>query len=81
VTRLHYAASRIGDWRCIVSKDLIDQTTNRPPPRLWLKYNISSTIIRDQHPAELYKRIMENLYLNRRHDNPSMLNISSGRFG
>jgi len=52
--------------------------------RLWLKYIISSTvikIIRDERPTVLHNMIMKNLYFKRRCNSPSILNRSSEKCG
>jgi len=86
LNRIHYAASRIiiGDWKCVISKKLIDQQTKRLPPKLWSNYNATSTIIklmRNKHPSTLYTTIMSHVYQNRRHHNPVIMDSSKNRIG
>jgi len=71
----------IGGWRCNITKEIIAQINNRLPPRLWLKYNVSSAVVKtlgDNQPFELHCRIMENMYCNRRNNNPIVIDRSSG---
>jgi len=48
LNKVHYAAGKliVGDWRRTQNEELIDETTRRLPPGLWLKYNIASFIIK-----------------------------------
>jgi len=86
LTKLHYVASRIivGNWRCTQSRDILDQQTNRLPPKLWLKYDVSSPVIkimRYRQPTILHGSIAKSLYLNERHVNPVTTDRSVGRKG
>jgi len=86
LNKIHYAASRIitGDWRCTQSKEAINQQTKRLPPKLWSKYNATSTIIkllRNHQPTILYSTIMSRAYLNRRHPNPTIIDLSKNLIG
>jgi len=86
LNKIHNTASRIiiGDWKCLKSKELINQQAKRLPPKLWAKYSATSSIIkllRNKQSTTLYSTLMSHIYLNRRHLNPIIKDLSKNCIG
>jgi len=67
-----------------MNKGKIDLLTVRLPPRIWLKFNTSSVVMKipkDQQPTALYNNLSSPLYHNRRHQNPVVSDLSTSSFG
>jgi len=84
--RIHYAACRlmIGDWRNKLSRSTVNNKSGRMTPRRWMLYSSSSFIIkceRSRMPTSVWEQIENQMYFNRRFNNPKMIDMSLGRIG
>jgi len=86
LNRVHYAACRliVEDWKKTWNRGLIDKTTNRLPPRIWMNYNAANLTIkciRDRQPTTLWNELQMNLNHNDKHRNSKLMDLSRKKIG
>jgi len=86
IERMHYSACRmiVGDWRSKWHRTDLNTVTGRMTPKQWMLYAGSSQILkceRSREPTNLWMAIEKNLYHNRRHTNPRIVDKSLRKIG